>query len=348
MSAVNELALRARADLAAALQGHVEVALLPTPENENPGDAAIWWGTVSLLRELGVKVGYVASIANYQASHLAHHVPQGPVLIRGGGNFGDLYPRISRLRTRVFSEFTRRPIIQLPQSLLYLAGLDGAATQRGGANVQANPKVQIFVREAASEALAREILGAQARLSPDHAFALAEEFAKWGEQWNPRQPLVTILRHDAESAVSTLDSPAATTTGSTDWPKEDDIQKAEWDQVTRRDWALLQLWEVAEPGSMDGVLPMPAAVELLERVNASRVRRAAKVLSRGSVIITDRLHAALMGWMLGREVVMLPNSYHKNRSFFDTWFADIGKDGGIHWADTVEAGLQVAQERLDA
>lgn len=43
---------------------------------------------------------------------------------------------------------------------------------------------------------------------------------------------------------------------------------------------------------------------------------------------------------------MLPNAYHKNRSFFDTWFVDSGTDGRIHWADTVTAGLQVARELI--
>lgn len=342
MSYANELEAQAQADLAAALQGHVQVALLPAPENSNPGDAAIWWGTVRLLRELGGAVGYIASIANYDADQLVHHVPHGPVLLRGGGNFGDLYPRINRLGMRVLSEFTDRPVIQLPQSLFYVAGPDSAASRRHAADLQAHPQVELFVREAASAALAREFLRTRAQLSPDHAMALADQLDQWGRQWAPTIPLLTILRSDVESAVSTPGSPGATA-ASIDWSNEDGAQRATWDQAAQRDWALLRLWEVAEPGSMDRALPMPAAVKLLERVCAARVRRAAKVLCAGSVIFTDRLHAALLGWMLGRQVVMLPNSYHKNRSFFDTWFADIGTDGRMHWADTVEAGLEVAR-----
>ena len=41
-------------------------------------------------------------------------------------------------------------------------------------------------------------------------------------------------------------------------------------------------------------------------------------------IITDRLHFAICGLIAGREVVLLPNSYHKNRSMYETWLEGLG------------------------
>jgi len=41
-------------------------------------------------------------------------------------------------------------------------------------------------------------------------------------------------------------------------------------------------------------------------------------------IITDRLHFAIAGLHAGREVTLLANDYHKNRSMHETWLADLG------------------------
>ncbi len=41
-------------------------------------------------------------------------------------------------------------------------------------------------------------------------------------------------------------------------------------------------------------------------------------------IITDRLHFAICGLIAGREVAILPNSYHKNLSMHQTWLKALG------------------------
>jgi exopolysaccharide biosynthesis predicted pyruvyltransferase EpsI len=41
-------------------------------------------------------------------------------------------------------------------------------------------------------------------------------------------------------------------------------------------------------------------------------------------IVTDRLHFAICGLILGRETTLLPNDYHKNESMYDTWLKGLG------------------------
>jgi hypothetical protein len=52
-------------------------------------------------------------------------------------------------------------------------------------------------------------------------------------------------------------------------------------------------------------------------------------------IITDRLHCAIAGLHAGREVTLLPNNYHKNRSMHETWLVGLG----CRFAESVEAAL---------
>lgn len=41
-------------------------------------------------------------------------------------------------------------------------------------------------------------------------------------------------------------------------------------------------------------------------------------------IITDRLHFAISGLIVGCETTLLPNSYHKNLSMYETWLRQLG------------------------
>jgi exopolysaccharide biosynthesis predicted pyruvyltransferase EpsI len=41
-------------------------------------------------------------------------------------------------------------------------------------------------------------------------------------------------------------------------------------------------------------------------------------------VVTDRLHFAICGLLAGRRVTLLPNSYHKNRSMYETWLQGLG------------------------
>ena len=49
-----------------------------------------------------------------------------------------------------------------------------------------------------------------------------------------------------------------------------------------------------------------------------------QLAARYQRIITDRLHFAICGLILGRDTTILPNSYHKNRSMYETWLSDLG------------------------
>ena len=59
--------------------------------------------------------------------------------------------------------------------------------------------------------------------------------------------------------------------------------------------------------------------ENLKETSYARLRAAFKFLSRGKVIISDRLHAHILSVLLGKPNVMLDNSYKKVTSFHNTW-----------------------------
>jgi exopolysaccharide biosynthesis predicted pyruvyltransferase EpsI len=58
-------------------------------------------------------------------------------------------------------------------------------------------------------------------------------------------------------------------------------------------------------------------------------------------IVTDRLYFAIAGMIVGREVTLLPNTYHKNQGVHEAWLADLG----CHWARSVRHALTRARRR---
>jgi exopolysaccharide biosynthesis predicted pyruvyltransferase EpsI len=55
-----------------------------------------------------------------------------------------------------------------------------------------------------------------------------------------------------------------------------------------------------------------------------------------AVVVSDRLHGAIIASMMRKRVALLPVSYHKNRSFYQTWFAT---DPGVEYVED-QTGLR--------
>jgi hypothetical protein len=59
-------------------------------------------------------------------------------------------------------------------------------------------------------------------------------------------------------------------------------------------------------------------------------------------IITDRLHFAVAGLHAGRDVTLVANDYHKNRSMHETWLADLGCQFAESAAEALRRGRRAA------
>ena len=116
------------------------------------------------------------------------------------------------------------------------------------------------------------------------------------------------------------------------------------DGVLAPDLALGLAWPAAGPPTLDlGILmrrdhERTGRLLQLARDPAALCDTPAETMAlaaRYRRIITDRLHFAIAGLHVGRDVTLLPNNYHKNRSMHETWLAGLG----CHFAESVEAAL---------
>jgi exopolysaccharide biosynthesis predicted pyruvyltransferase EpsI len=65
-----------------------------------------------------------------------------------------------------------------------------------------------------------------------------------------------------------------------------------------------------------------------------------RIHAHAKEIVTNRLHSAIVGMILGKKVTLLPNSYHKNNGVWEYSLAE----RGVCWADDIK--LTFAQEMI--
>jgi exopolysaccharide biosynthesis predicted pyruvyltransferase EpsI len=187
-----ELQLKVMEGLQGLLVGVSEVALVGFPFHANAGDSLIWLGQLALLEKLGIRVRLVEEQSAHNSRVIDALPANVPLLVSGGGNFGDLWPTEHQYREKILSEARTRRIIQLPQSFCFRQSANLSATQRLVSN---HSDLVLTWRDTISyESALKAFPDTPSLLVPDVAFALGEMIATGPKQW----PIICISRTDQE------------------------------------------------------------------------------------------------------------------------------------------------------
>ena len=291
--------------------------LVMYPDHWNAGDPAIWCGTVGLLRGLGVEVAYGCDTTSYDPDDLSRALPDGPILISGGGNFGDVYLPEHSLRLRVLESHPGRPVIQLPQSI-WFQGTDGVAATAEALRKHGN--ATLLLRDEPSLAFARRHFPSPSRLCPDAALAL--ELGQFPRK--PDVPMAALWRSDRESSVAPPPMPDGSIV--CDWL----LPGGELPPEQARHMSVAGLEFHRRMGRPNPAEPCPPhrrqawreERELWNQLAEDRMRRGCRMLTRGRVTITNRLHGHLMCLLMGQPHVVCDNANGKVFAYRDTWGCD--------------------------
>lgn len=291
--------------LGSLLEPGTPVALVDFPLHANAGDSLIYLGERAYLERLRVPVRYQTSAGRYRPAELARLHPEGPILLHGGGNFGDRWALFQHFRERVIADFPDRRIIQLPQSI----EMSRETAARVRSAYLAHPDLTVLLRDTRSVRHADDLLdGVRVRYCPDLAFGYGPTRRR-----RPRVDVLELRRTDTESTGE----PLLTDGGC--WRRE----RVDWNYSALEKLA----WNLAKaPGSFAKRVPrtLPrfyrAFVDPGYSAAARTLVRAAEdtVLS-GRVVVTDRLHAAVLATLLGRPVVARDNANGKLAAVFDDY-----------------------------
>jgi exopolysaccharide biosynthesis predicted pyruvyltransferase EpsI len=297
-------------------------ALVDFPDHANVGDSAIWLGETTFFRgQHRSAPRYLASISAFSERALRRAHPEGPILIHGGGNFGDLWPRHQEFREQLLERFPDRPVVQLAQTLHYG---NQAAADRTARAIARHGNVRLLLRDQASLDYASRRFDCPVRLCPDMAVCL-------GALQRPAEPRVDVLlllRTDRERAVA---APAPRTNLR--------IRVADWLSEARLPVFLDQLAAAAARLRNRHHARGELRAARYDAAAAARVDRGCRLLSSGRVVITDRLHAHLLCLLMGIPHAVLDNSYGKLNRFLDTW---TGEAATVHRFTSADEALEWA------
>ncbi len=332
-SGLTEIQNRTRTILSNLLSGTESVALLDFPSHQNAGDSLIYAGQVNYLNQLGIEIRYLADIFRYDKRDLDQIAPGCPILLQGGGNFGDRWPIFQEFRQKVVLENPSRRIIQLPQSIDFA---DPQLRENSQIAFREHKDLTLMFRESRSVKEGTRLYGSTAQVvfCPDMAFGVGKLY----RVHRPEVDVVMLLRQDSESRhidVSTQGGPSE----------------------YRADWGLRGLeslgWRIARlPAQLSrhaGFLrPLlyPVVARGYQAQCALNIFAARKMIERGRVLVTDRLHATVLGALIGMPVIALDNANGKISSIYSEY---LHKFDNVYFAanpDDAEKRLHLELDKL--
>jgi pyruvyl transferase EpsO len=306
-------------------------ALVDYPNYGNVGDSAIWLGEIAYLRRRGCRIVHACSDGTYDRRTLLDAVGSGTILLNGGGNFGDLWPDHQELRERLVQDFPGNRVIQLPQSIHFDSP---RALARAQQVFRTHADFHILVRDPRSEYLARQTFSNPVHLCPDMALML--DLGRLSPSADAANILV-LSRTDKEKAVRFgIDALPSEDLIAADWIEEP-TPADRW----LFDWANRRLtWRSKVPRRMLHRLTVVAAT----RMARQRLARGVGLLRQGRVLVTDRLHALILGWLGGMPVYFVDNSYGKLAGFRQCW---LELEPSITQARSFSEAIAGAREALE-
>ncbi len=296
-------------------------ALLDYPYHTNLGDHFIWLGQVYYLKEIKLaRIAYSAGFPDFSFKKLDGLGAGAPIFMSGGGNLGDLWPRYQKFRETIISRYRDRPILIFPQSIFF----SNSETMKRTCDVfNSHPDLTLLVRESASHEIAVRLFpNCKIFKALDAVFFLARFFEELTKHALRRESMLFLCRRDKERNISFSSlSPDFKEWTVSDWPSVKYPQALSFRE--RFGWYrffLLKQME-KEANTADGKLELAGRIfdEPKERFSWQWTLRAVKQLVNRRFVVTDRLHGHILSLLLGIPNVLLPNSYHKNESFYKTW-----------------------------
>jgi pyruvyl transferase EpsO len=295
--------------LAPLIAGRAErICIIDPPGHPNVGDSAIFLGELAFLRRNfpGGRLDFFDTV-NYTPACDRFIRDSTIILLHGGGNFGELWPHHHKIRMKILERFPGKPIVQFPQSISFTSQAGIHATARA---IERQGNFTLVVRDRKSQAFAEQHFPCTTLLCPDMAFALGDL---------AREPasrdFLCLLRQDKEMVAdhAKLLQVLAKFGGSVDVA---DWIKPTSSHVRWRDEALGKLWR-RFPSTISATRSL--AFRLRERYARERLAFGLGLLSRGSVVVTDRLHAHILCCLLGVRHLLFDSLDGKVYALYEAW-----------------------------
>jgi exopolysaccharide biosynthesis predicted pyruvyltransferase EpsI len=287
------------------------ICIIDPPGHPNVGDSAIFLGELDFIAKHFSSSRVSCYDVDGYSSSADRYIEEATILlIHGGGNFGDIWPHHHKLRMRILERFPHKTIVQLPQTIHFS---DQVESDETAALIRRQRDFTLLVRDQKSFAYAKTNFDCNVLLSPDMAFAMKPIVRE-----TPTLEYLCLLRTDKEMLANhqlILEV----------------LQRTD-KSVEVRDWLDRPLKSIA---GLDRLLkkltrkhpmvtaPIRTAMMNLRRQYAKqRLEYGIRLLSKGTTVVTDRLHAHILCCLLDIPHFIFDSYGGKISAFHATWTSD--------------------------
>lgn len=287
---------------------------LDLPYHDNSGDALIWQGTVDFLKRLAYKSYGSFSAETFNLPKLPDNVI---ILLHGGGNFGDLYPFYHQFKLSILNYYPENKIIFLPQTIYYKDLLNFREDMRV---INEHKNIVFCARDKVTFKIFNEHKADHAKLLllPDMAFCMS---ADWFDKAKKNtQKRLYIKRIDGELSNNESKLEINSFDRVADWPTYSDPETPEMKKM-RFYLKWLGRFQRRLPifvKPMKKIVNNYANQVFREHI----VNQAITFINGYDIITTTRLHGCILSVLLGKEIILLDNSYGKNSNFYEAWLSE--------------------------
>jgi len=228
-------------------------------------------------------------------------------LLHGGGNLGDLWEPYQSFRESILERYPNNRIIFLPQTVHFQSRTREQESMR---KMSGHRNLHIFARDYVSlkrlQAAGLECVS----MAPDMAHSLIGVLKPTSEPEANSE--LHLIRADKEGSQP----PVEFHTG--------ESQTIDWERGTIAPVRRLMHPHVLKVVKGIGRYMRPLDAHGLWYWHRNgMIHDGIKLLSRHETVVTNRLHAILLGLLLGRKVRAWDNSYGKLSAYYDAWLSDI-------------------------
>lgn len=279
--------------------------LFDLPYYENIGDTLIWQGEMDFLNSLPYHCLGVCSKETWSQDVL-NVKDDDVILLQGGGNFGDLYVPHQDFRKEIVKHYPNNRIIVLPQTVSYNNMLN---LRNDAAVFRAHKNLTICCRDTFSYKLLSQYgMRDQLLLLPDMAFCIDTPYVLEPHVQRLNGKNLLAKRVDGELVKRN---------------NYDALMKA-YKPYDVRDWPTYEETLACVQAMRDKLATKDRDADKYanEVFRPELLALGTSFLSAYGIVVTTRLHIAILSVLLGKRVVILDNKYGKLGDFYNSWLKD--------------------------
>lgn len=277
------------------------------PYHINIGDTLIWQGTLDFLSDKPYKM---LDFGSSSTASLEDIPEQANILLHGGGNFGDLYTSSQEFRKHVVKNYGKNKIIILPQTIYFK---DKEKEKSDFKIFAKHENLYLCVRDQESYDVALMYLEEdKVLLLPDMAFCIKEETLKKGGSTGKK---LLIKRIDSE-AIDLHDKYKERVDMQSDWPT---FEKHSLKSLYLR--LLLRINRRKFNIRNDKKTQLSKYIDkyAMNYFKQYLLDTGVEFIKDYDVIYTTRLHGCILSLLMDKEIILLDNSYGKNKAYYNAW-----------------------------